>query len=84
MSYTITIKPTVVKELKSLPKGAVRAISAAIENLAEEPRPAGCRKLVGKPFWRVRVGNYRIIYSVDDVVQIVDIRAAGHRKDIYD
>ena len=84
MSYTITIKPSVVKELKSLPKRAVGAISTAIEDLAEEPRPAGCRKLVGKPLWRIRVGNYRVIYSVDDVVQIVDIRATGHRKNIYD
>lgn len=55
------------------------------ESLAENPYPSGVKKLKGSEdiFWRVRVGNYRVIYSVDDEIKIIDIRKVGHRKDIY-
>jgi mRNA interferase RelE/StbE len=54
----------------------------ALEN---NPCPVGCKKLKGfADLWRIRIGDYRVIYSIDDVILLVDIRAAGNRKDIYD
>jgi len=56
-----------------------------MQSLSDNPRPHGCTKLEGynEALWRVRVGDYRIVYSVDDVVCIVDIRRVGNRKNIY-
>jgi mRNA-degrading endonuclease RelE of RelBE toxin-antitoxin system len=52
--------------------------------LAEVPRPPGCKKLIGfKDLWRIRIGTYRVIYSVSDVVQLVRIERVSHRKDAY-
>jgi len=63
-----------------------QVISKSIEELSVDPRPAGCKKLKGNNgnLWRMRVGNYRIIYIVDDIVRIVNVRKIGHRKDVYD
>ncbi len=59
-------------------------ILRAILNLKNNPRPIGSKKLKGNSEnWRIRVGNYRIVYSIDDKISIVDIRKVGHRKDIY-
>jgi len=54
--------------------------------LAENPRPAGCKKLKGthEDLWRIRIGNYRVIYTINDTIQIIDIQKIGHRKDIYE
>ena len=56
------------------------------KELEDDPRPPGSKKLVGEKedLWRIRIGNYRIIYTVDDSIFIVDIRRIGHRKDVYD
>ena len=85
MKYTIIIKREALKELAQLPKPASVALTAAIETLAENPRPQGCKKLKGSKenLWRVRVGNYRIIYLIDDVIRIVNVRTVGNRKDVY-
>ncbi len=84
--YKIIIKKEALKELKQLPKTIVVIISQSIEQLSETPRPSGCKKLKGtaENLWRIRVGNYRIIYLIDDVIRIVNVRNIGHRKDIYD
>ncbi|MBX2901698.1 MAG: type II toxin-antitoxin system RelE/ParE family toxin [Cyclobacteriaceae bacterium] len=56
-----------------------------LKNLEEDPRPIGCKKLKGEQnIWRIRIGDYRVLYTIDEVVRIVDIRSVGHRKDIYD
>jgi mRNA interferase RelE/StbE len=57
----------------------------AIDSLANNPRPNGSKKLVSQKetLWRIRVGDYRIIYSIEDVLKILEIRRIGHRKDIY-
>jgi mRNA interferase RelE/StbE len=58
---------------------------AVIENLSEEPRPSGCKKLKGrKDQYRVRSGDYRIIYSVEDALLVVEVIALGHRRDVYE
>lgn len=57
---------------------------AAIEALAGDPRPHGCRKLTGaEDLWRIRVGDYRVVYQVDDAEMLVLIATAGHRRDVY-
>ncbi len=82
--YAVTFARSARKELESLPPDVVERIWPRIENLAEVPRPAGCRKLSGRQnLWRLRVGDYRVVYSVDDRHQNVDIVAVRHRKDAY-
>lgn len=76
--------PAAVRQLRKLPPDARRRIQAAIELLAETPRPAGAKKLSGSSGdWRVRTGDYRIIYEIRDAQLIVLVVALGHRRDIY-
>jgi mRNA interferase RelE/StbE len=83
--YTISIKPSALKELSKLPKATVKKTEKAIDALAENPRPDGVKKLKGSEgdLYRIRVGDYRIIYYIEDEIKIVDIIKIGHRKDIY-
>ena len=83
--YQIQVKKSAAKELYALPKQAVKKVSAAIDALANNPRPVGSIKLEGykETLQRIRVGDYRIIYSIDDSVKILEVRRIGHRKDIY-
>jgi mRNA interferase RelE/StbE len=83
--YTVTISKSAAKELSKLPKEVNNRIIPVIVSLEENPRPLGATKLKGSSGnWRVRVGDYRVVYSIDDSVLIVDIRKVGHRKDIYE
>jgi len=83
--YRVIVSKTATKELAALPTQAVNRIIPAIKNLAENPRPVGSKKLKGgQDTWRIRIGDYRVVYTVDDKIQIVDVRKVGHRKDIYD
>lgn len=82
--YTVVITKTARKQLDKLSDHIANPLLEAISNLAENPRPAGCKKLKGRPAFRIRQGNYRIIYDVLDKILVVDIIAVGHRKDIYD
>jgi len=86
MSYKIRIVKKAFKELSSLPKRVNGQIVQAIDELKEDPRPHGCKKLKGESeyLWRIRVGDYRIIYFIEDTIRIVEIRRVGHRRDIYD
>ncbi len=86
MAYKVDITKHALKELIALPIKVSNQITKAIDDLAENPRPVGCKKLKGESeyLWRVRVGNYRIIYMIEDAVKIVEVRKIGHRKDIYD
>ena len=86
MAYRLEFKPAALRDLKRLPKPTNRRLAKSIEALAEEPRPRGVKKLQGKAervFYRLRVGDYRVIYQVhDDVVLVLIVRVAG-RKEIY-
>jgi mRNA interferase RelE/StbE len=86
MSYKLVIKKSAAKALEALPNKFVKPITSAILDLANTPRPTGCKKLKGKQtdIWRIRVGNYRVLYEIDDEVRIIDILDVGHRKDIYE
>lgn len=85
MSYQIVISRKALKDMASLPKPMVGKISRAIEELSDEPRPAGSKKLKGKVeyLWRIRIGSYRVIYNIQDTVRIVEVRDVGHRSSIY-
>ncbi|MBI3695383.1 MAG: type II toxin-antitoxin system RelE/ParE family toxin [Acidobacteria bacterium] len=82
--YRVTFTRSARKELENLPRATADRIVAMSERLAAEPRPVGARKLRGgTDLWRVRVGNYRIVYAINDTEQIVDVRVVRHRKDAY-
>jgi mRNA interferase RelE/StbE len=83
--YNIVVSKSAFKELSKLPLSANNRIIKAVSNLSENPRPHGSKKLKGGyELWRIRIGDYRVIYAIDDEILIVDIRKVGHRKDIYD
>lgn len=79
--YSITFARSARKELESLNASLVKRIFPKIEALAKEPRPKGCRKLRGeKNLWRIRVGEYRVIYGINDEEKVVDIIAERDRS----
>ena len=81
--YRITIKKSAAKELEALPKKDLPKIVKRIRALAENPRPHGSQKLSGQEQYRVRQGDYRIVYSIEDKDRIIDIVKIGHRREIY-
>ena len=81
--YKIEIKKSAVKELEAIPTKDLKRIIARIQELTDNPRPLGCIKLSDKERYRIRVGDYRILYSIDDVILIVFVVKIGHRKDVY-
>ena len=84
MTYQVEVAPAAVRQLRKLDPGARRRVQAAIELLSHEPRPSGAKKLVGgEGEWRVRTGDYRIVYEIQDAVLLVLVVAVGHRRDIY-
>lgn len=83
-SYNIVWKRTAQKELRKLPKEAIAKIVGLVENLAENPYPSGTRKLAGTEHtYRLKTGNYRVIYNVSKSILIIEIIRIGHRKEIY-
>lgn len=84
MSYRVTFARSARKELQSLDRQVASRVLDRIRALAEEPRPAGCRKLKGaEELWRIRIGDYRVLYSVNDPESWVDVIAVRHRSDAY-
>lgn len=84
MAYTLEISKTFEKELLNLPKKVVEKILIAVKALAENPRPSGCKKLKGsKTDYRIRIGDYRVIYEIRDGKLVVLVLNVGHRKDVY-
>ena len=58
-------------------------IREAIDGLAEQPRPVGCQKLAGRDDYRIRIGEYRVVYAVDDAERVVIVARVGHRREVY-
>jgi mRNA interferase RelE/StbE len=81
--YEILFKESVWKDLRKIPKSDLKKILSRIEKLGDDPRPIGSEKLTGEEFYRVRQGNYRIIYSIQGNELTVWVIKVGHRKDIY-
>ncbi len=82
-AYRLLIKPSAVKELESIPQEDRRRLVRRIESLATDPRPPGCEKLSGEDKYRVRQGNYRVIYLVNDDGREVIVFKVGHRREVY-
>ena len=83
VKYRITIKKSAVKELEDIPKKDLPKIVKRIQSLAQNPRPDGSQKLSNKEQYRVRQGDYRIVYSIEDKESLIDIVKIGHRREIY-
>ena len=83
--YSLSIKPSAAKEIQSISdKATLTRLIEKVKSLATQPRPLGSEKLAGRPsLYRVRQGNYRVIYSVDDETRVVDVVKVGHRRDVY-
>lgn len=81
--YSIRFKKSAVKELQALPKSILHRIIHRINDLGGEPRPSGAKKLAPSEFYRIRQGDYRIIYRILDDDRLVEIYKIGHRRDIY-
>ena len=83
MSYNVGIARSAQRDFAGLPPHIQPRIFDAINSLGRDPRPPGCRKLTGRPGWRIRVGDYRVIYDIDDAAGVVTVIEIGHRGDIY-
>ena len=83
MSYHLVLKRVAEKELDDLPKSLFDRINRKILSLEQDPRPFGVQKLHGQEVYRLRVGDYRILYVIDDTAKRVDITSVGHRRDVY-
>ena len=83
-SYSVEVKPPARKELESLPDNILAHVLRKLDSLRKAPRPAGCKKLKGyKDLWRVRVGDWRVVYIIDDSAKLVSITRIAHRRQVY-
>jgi mRNA interferase RelE/StbE len=83
VSYSLFILPRAQKELAALPAQQLEIAESRIESLRNNPRPPGCKKLAGREGWRIRFGDYRILYRIDDATRTVTGTNAGNRREIY-
>ena len=82
--FEVLIKRSAVKEIESIPRKKDRQrVVRRIGQLADDPRPPGCRKLSGRDRYRIRQGSYRIVYAIEDERLIVYVVKVGHRRDVY-
>ena len=82
--YSVQLAPSAERDLAALDKPVQRRVAARIDALAENPRPAGVAKLQGEAnAWRIRVGDYRIVYQIQDEVLLILVVNVGHRREIY-
>lgn len=82
--YRIELRPAAVRALRTLAPPTRRRVQGAIALLAQDPRPPAARALKGRPGLRVRVGDYRVIYTIEDETLLVVVVTLGHRRDVYD
>ena len=83
MPYQVVLSNAATKQLRKLPIQIAQRIQAQLFELENDPRPTGCKKLVGVEAWRIRIGDYRVIYEIHDNVLIISVIEIGHRKEIY-
>ena len=84
-SYRVALASSAEKELNKLPGQLVARIVPRLENLASNPRPSGCKKLKGGDHeWRIRVGDYRVVYTIDDAKLRVEVTRIRHRSAVYE
>ena len=81
--YELRVRPSVWKDVERIPKKALRKILARMESLCDEPRPPSSVKLSGLEYYRIRQGDYRLVYEIDDPHLTVVVAKIGHRSDVY-
>ena len=84
MGYEVRIIRSAEKELDNLPDTVYTRLSKRIISLEDNPRPIGVKKLSGREEYRLRVGDYRILYLIDDKNHVIVVLAVGHRREVYD
>ncbi len=85
MRYHVEFTTAAARQVRKLPHPARNRVLDVVENLAEDPRPRGAKKLAGEQrAWRIRIGDYRVIYDVLDEVLTVTVVRAAHRREVYD
>ena len=83
--YKVEVKPAARRELEALSNPLLARVISRITSLSETPRPSGCKKLKGyTDLWRVRTGEWRVIYIIDDHAKLVSITRVAHRRDVYE
>lgn len=82
--YELRLARSARKELEALPDTTLNRVARQLDLLATDPRPRGCKKLRGsRDVWRIRIGDYRVVYRVDDGAHLIEVRAIRHRKEAY-
>jgi mRNA interferase RelE/StbE len=82
--YAVEVAAAARKELEELPDNVLARVVGKLESLADNPRPSGCKKLIGyKDQWRIRVGDWRVVYVIDDAAKIVSVTRIAHRREVY-
>ncbi|MCI0585501.1 MAG: type II toxin-antitoxin system RelE/ParE family toxin [Planctomycetes bacterium] len=84
MTYRVLVKPAAERDLEKLPRDVLRRVTERMIALEEDPRPPGCKKLTGEEdLYRIRVGDYRVVYEIDDGERGVRIARVRHRREVY-
>ncbi|MGP8244250.1 MAG: type II toxin-antitoxin system RelE family toxin [Bryobacteraceae bacterium] len=84
-NYSVEVKPPARKELETLPDSVLARVVKKIESLGHAPRPTGCKKLRGyKGQWRVRVGDWRVVYIIDDAAKLISVTRIAQRREVYE
>ena len=85
LKYSLEIRQSAQKELDALDDALFARIDRRILALADNPRPAGCKKLKGyKDQWRIRVGDWRVVYIIDDAAKLISVMRIAHRREVYE
>lgn len=83
--YVVEVKPSARKELEGLPGAVLARAVRKMESLSDVPRPPGCKKMKGyRDHWRIRVGDWRIVYIIDDGAKLVSVTRIAHRREVYE
>lgn len=83
--YSVEVKPSARKELEALPDELLARVVRKLDALSDSPRPAGCRKLKGyEDQWRIRVGDWRVVYIINDAAKLVSVTRIAHRREVYE
>ena len=82
-SYSVLVKKSVYKTLEALPKADIKRLTDAMIGLADDPHPPQSKKLTNDDRYRLRVGDYRILYVIENAVLVVLVIKVGHRRDVY-
>ena len=84
MPYAVTLSSAAEKQLARLERFVAHRLTVVMARLAGQPRPHGCKKLAGLDAWRIRVGDYRVVYQIHDARLLVLVVRVGHRREVYD